>query len=361
LRLVLVLILATAGCTERTPQQPPQASAAPALSIPPVVAPPADAGDADADASPPAGTGICHFVARPPARVRDLAAALRVPVPLLYVDPTTSGMGSISIPSNLVDGGRRTVNDDVTRLWLTYAWDPYHQSQVGSVNALAGKELRSYVLHFAGKRAECVAMLGRAYGAAQPKTRPADETSPRPARYEKYGPFYVAEGAGEPFTLEWYAREPDWSKPAADPAARRRALADLAALARGGATQEKIAAAIAAAPAGAGITDRGAPNRTDPSLELEPPVPATELADAMGLRGAIGESNDVHMSHWHLAVLAEGKPGAPRLGPWELDATLGARPTGGKVPGLEPSPIAHAALGPRDVVRNLRFVVPAPR
>jgi hypothetical protein len=88
------------------------------------------------------------------------------------------------------------------------------------------------------------------------------------------------------------------------------------------------------------------------SLQFEPPMPALELARALGRPDAVGRSTDVHMSHW---VLAEPTGERLRVGGQVVEATLDGWPSGPEVPeASNPAAPAHR-LGPDDVVRSLQI------
>ncbi|HEX5620966.1 MAG TPA: hypothetical protein VFX51_21265 [Solirubrobacteraceae bacterium] len=88
------------------------------------------------------------------------------------------------------------------------------------------------------------------------------------------------------------------------------------------------------------------------SLDFEPPMPALELAQALGRPDAVGRSTDVHMSHW---VLAEPTGEPLRVGGRTVEATLGGWASGPEVPGVSIPAAAVCRLGPEDVVRSLRI------
>ncbi len=81
------------------------------------------------------------LAAAPPVHVRDLAAALGCDVG----DWLGAGMGAVSAPG----------------VTAAYGWDIHHERPVGSAQALAGRELTSYALHFGAGRAR----LGEVGGA----------------------------------------------------------------------------------------------------------------------------------------------------------------------------------------------------
>ena len=144
------------------------------------------------------------------------------------------------------------------RFSATYAWDMHHEHPVRSADDVAWRQLHDYCVFYAGGQAECEAALRAQYGAPQPV---ADRI--------RYGPFFISVGDGGRFNLEWYRDEPDWAMPAADPEER---LAQVRALVANGG-----------------------------ELTFKPPMPARELARALGRPDAIGRSTDVHLSHWVLA------------------------------------------------------------
>ena len=86
------------------------------------------------------------------------------------------------------------------------------------------------------------------------------------------------------------------------------------------------------------------------SLALEPPMPALELARALGRPDAVGRSTDVHMSHW---VLAEPTGELLRVGGRTVEATLGGWPSGPEVPEASNPASPVRRLGPDDVVGRI--------
>jgi hypothetical protein len=232
------------------------------------------------------------FVRRPPERVGELAAALGLTVGDIFADGR-SDMGHV-------------MHD---RFSATYDWDMYHEDRVRSADDLGRRSLQDYCVFCDGGRDECEAALRALHGEPQPV-----------GERTRYGPFFLSRGVGGRFNLEWYATEPDWAMPPADPEQR---LAELRAL----------------------VADGG-------YLALEPPMPAIECAGALGRPDAIGVSTDVHMSHW---VLAEPDGERLRIGGRAVEATIGGWPSGPEVSGVSiPAGAAHH-LGDDDVVRWVRI------
>jgi hypothetical protein len=91
-------------------------------------------------------------------------------------------------------------------------------------------------------------------------------------------------------------------------------------------------------------------------LTLDPPLPARDVARALGHPDAIGRSVDVHMSSWRLA----GPAGEPlRLGRCEIEATLGGWASGPEVAGVAIPAAAVHHLGAGDVVLRIVATPPA--
>jgi hypothetical protein len=230
------------------------------------------------------------FVREAPETVGALAAALGVSVDAIAADGQ-SDMGYV-------------MHD---RFSATYDWDMYHEHPVRSADDLGGRRLQDYCVFGVAGRDACEATLRSLHGAP----RAFGERT-------RYGPFFLT--PGEPFSLEWYETEPDWAMTPADPEERRAQLRAL--VAEGG------------------------------YLKLEPPMPAHELAAAIGRPDAVGVSTDVHMSHW---VLAEPSGDRLRIGGRSVEAMLGGWPTGPEVDGVSVPAAALHHLGPDDVVRWVRI------
>src|SRR5947207_12640574 len=128
---------------------------------------------------------VFGFVRRPPVLVADLAAALGVRVSDLVPDGWY-GIGSILVPARL-----SAAVDDVS---ADYEWDLYHERPVTSAEDLAKRRLHRYQVRFTAGRRACEAELRIEHGPPIPV-----------AGRRRYGPFYVGDGDGEPFTLEWFA------------------------------------------------------------------------------------------------------------------------------------------------------------
>lgn len=232
------------------------------------------------------------FVHDPPKRVGELAAALGLTLADAFGDGH-SDMGYL-------------IHD---RFSATYAWDMHHERPVGSAEDLGRRTLLDYSVVYDSGQEECEAALRALHGAPQPV---ADRI--------RYGPFFIGVGAGGRFSLQWYEEEPDWAVPAADPEER---LAQVRAL----------------------LADGG-------TLTFKPPMPARELAQALGRPDAIGRSTDVHLSHWVLAA-PDGEK-LEHLGR-TVEATLDRWPSGPDVAGVSSPGGAVQNLGDDDVVRHLRI------
>jgi hypothetical protein len=237
------------------------------------------------------------FVRDPPATVGELAAALGLPM----ADLVAGGMWQM---------GSVAAGD----LHATYAWDMYHEHPVASADALAARALSDWTVRFGRGREGCEAELRSAYGAPRAV-----------AAYRRYGPFFVAASGGDAFALEWYAAEPDWAKPPVDPAA----VETFAARVRRATTEAELG---------------------ETALALDPPLPARDVARALGHPDAIGRSIDVHMSAWGLA----GPAGEPlRVGRWDVQAALDGWASGPEVAGLALPAAAARHLGAGDVVHRI--------
>ena len=241
---------------------------------------------------------VFRFVHRPPVTVADLASALG----LSLSDLTAAGlfgMGSITVPG---------------RLSADYVWDMYHERPVASAADLAGRRLSRYAAWFdAAVRPACAAELLAAYG----------EPVAVGGRL-RYGPFYLGEA------LEWFASTPDWAKPPVDPVARVRAV-------------ERLVADLSSdVPPGLGITVTGS------GVRFDPPMPAADVARAIGHPDAVARTTDVHMSLWMLVSVNGDR--TERL-PVTAHLTGGA--TGGAVPGVTAPAARVAHLGAGDTVTSI--------
>ncbi len=285
------------------------------------------------------------FVAEPPTRVGDLAAALSVRVADLIRDGGHS-MGTIAAAPPTAPGaaGPAPLSGDVATLSGRYRWDIHHEHPVTSAGALADRQLTSYLVMFRRGRAACEAALRAQHGPPLANQRPGSRG------LHQYGPFFVSVGDGDDFVLEWYDAEPDWAKPAVDAGARIQAVADIAAVLRGAGTEAAIAAR--AGDVGIRTIDRG--------LEFEPPMPATDFARALGVPDPVARTVGVHMSEWRIATVAGAGTADLRVGPWELEAYLDGPASGDAVPGVSIPAGVVRRLGERDVVRSVRIIAPPP-
>jgi hypothetical protein len=270
------------------------------------------------------------FIRRPPILVGGLAAALGVRVTDLVSDGRY-GMGSILVTD---------LSAAVNGVSADYEWDPYHERPVASAEALAQRHLSRYTVRFAAGRLACETALRDVHGPPIPV-----------AGRRRYGPFFVG-GDGEPFILEWFATIPDWAMPPADAAARIRTVEQLAARVTCASSDLELAAALADIPADAGIT--GSPT----GLRFQPPMPAADLARALGFPTAVGQTIDVHMSSWTLVTVVGNRTARPHLGGWRVDARLDGQASGGDVPGAHAPAALVAFLGARDVVSSVGFANP---
>jgi hypothetical protein len=227
--------------------------------------------------------------------VADLASALG----LSLSDLTAFGMGSITVPG---------------RLSADYVWDMYHERPVASPAELAGRRLSRYSAWFdAGLRPACAAELRAAYG--EPVAV---------AGRLRYGPFYLGEA------LEWFASMPDRATPPVDPVARVRAV-------------ERLVALSDSVPdPHLGITVSGT------GVRFDPPMPAADVARAIGYPDAVAQTTDVHMSLWMLVSVNGDR--TERL---RVTAYLTGGATGGAVPGVTAPAARVARLGPGDTVGSL--------
>lgn len=259
-----------------------------------------------------------EFVRDPPVRVRELAAALEMPMGALFRDGDEPLMGFVEAGGVQID------------FW----WDMFHENPVSSVEVLADKRMDEYSVRFDRGRDECEAALQHVYGPPQAKQRPSF------GDYRQYGPFFVDAGEGDAFTLEWYASEPDWAKPAVDPAVRADVVRAFAVAVAVG----EIEAAIGALPAGVGMAERETYGQDSRLLEFEPPMPAMACVDALGVRDAVAITTDVHMSSWRVEV---------PLGGVQLWALLDGWPSGDSVAGS--GGLGGKRLGDADTVRYLEL------
>jgi hypothetical protein len=195
----------------------------------------------------------------------------------------------------------------------------YHEERPTSPDDLRGRPLEAFAVRFVHGRSAWEAALAEAHGA------PRTLAGARPLR--RYGPFFVDAADTEAITLEWYAVEPDWAKPPVDAPARGRAVADLAAALAGTQTAEQLDAVLAGLPAGVGLSAHRS------YVEMEPPMRATECAEALGIADPVAFHVDVHMASWRIAT---------QRGPWRVLAELDGFPTG-----------PDRRLGEKDVVRRL--------
>jgi hypothetical protein len=274
------------------------------------------------------------FVHRPPSRVGDLADALDVRVSDLLLDEHF-GLGHIGVEPT----GSATVD----LLSIQFAWDLFHERMVTSAADLAERDLIRYAVRFATGRPACEAQLRNGHG--PPVAVPGRK---------RFGHFFVEDGDGEPFALEWFAEVPDWAFPAVDAAARVAAVERLAAVVAHATSKADLTAALNDVPAGLGVTVGG---WNSDSLEFRPAMPAADVAHALGIRDVVGETHDVHMSGWHLVALTGEGTEEPRLGRWRVDAALDGWPSGGDVRGADGVVLHVAALGAEDVVRWITFSV----
>jgi len=272
---------------------------------------------------------VFGFVRHPPALVGDLAAALGVRLAGLVPDGGY-GMGLIVVTSGLPAG--------VDGIWADYWWDQYHERPVGSTEALAGRRLVRYGVRFAAGRRACEAELRVVHGP------PAVLAGRR-----RYGPFFVDDGDGERFALEWFATTPDWAIPPVDAVARIRAVEQVAARVALASSDPELTAALAGVPAGTGIT------ASVDGLRFLPRMPATDLAGALGYPRAVGQTVGVHMAVWTLVTVVGDRTERLHLGRWRVDAYLDGRASGGGVPGVHAPAALVAFLGAEDAVTSVNF------
>jgi hypothetical protein len=244
---------------------------------------------------------VFRVVHRPPQTVADLTAAVGLSMTDLTA-PGRFGMGSVVVPG---------------RLSADYAWDMYHERPVASASDLAGRRLTRYAVWFdAGDRPACAAELFSAYG--EPVAV---------AGRHRYGPFFLSEACA----LEWFASTPDWAKPPVDAAARVKAVERLVA-----------GADLADLPPGLGITVSGT------GVRLDPPMPAADVACAIGHPAAVAQTTDVHMSRWALVTVTGDRTSRPRV-----TAYLTGPATGGDVPGVTAPAARVARIGAADTIAVL--------
>lgn len=240
-------------------------------------------------------------------------------------------------------------------LSLDYHHDVHHDPPLVSLAQLRAKSLASFTVVFTGGRNACVEVLRARFG------------TPRPLRnsgrdYQAFGPFYVADGPHQRFSLSWYATLPDWAVTGFDADARTALLMRLAEALDATATSGELDAVVAESPSSAGLLRIGASGSDRISFELKPPMNARKLVELFGWKEAIGVSRGVHMDHWTIVEVVgvdeyRLETRAPQRGRWSIEATIGGWPTGGARPECRAGGIGQHWLGADDIVRSLSFTV----
>jgi hypothetical protein len=167
----------------------------------------------------------------------------------------TEGLGLVLLPAtrvwDLAAGLGRQVDDFVTPMSsmgfllgdeysASYRWDMHHDRLVASAEDLGWRELTEYTVRFPRGRARCEAALRDTHG------DPQDAPGKR-----RYGLYFTDAADTDAFVLEWHHELPDWALGPVD-----HDLPGLAARIEAAATEHR--------------------------LEFRPPVPAIELARALG-------------------------------------------------------------------------------
>ena len=269
-----------------------------------------------------------EFVRRPPVVVEELAAALAVSLSDLFVEKRfVSGYLTAFRLSAAVD-----------RVAAEYDWDSYHEAPIASAQDLLERQLFHYAVGFAVGRRAAEIELQAVYGAPV-----------HVAGYRRYGPFYVGDGNGDGFTLEWFLSTPDWALPPVDEAARVRAVEGIAARVALAASAADLEAALEEVPEDVGIT------ASTTRLWFQPAMPASDLARALGHPTAVAQTVGVHMSSWVLATVVGDHTSSLRVGCWRAEAELRARASGAEVPGVDVPAAMVAFLGSEDVVSQVEF------
>jgi hypothetical protein len=222
--------------------------------------------------------------------------------PLVHAPPATVGELAAAL-------GLRIADLDGRGVAYAYAWDIHHELPPDSIEALAWRALTAYRVPL-GDATACETALREGHG------EPVEIEGRR-----RYGHFMLSAGG-----LEWHAELPDWAVTAGDREAGRRSLAALSERLRGG----------------------GEPDEAE--LTFDPPLPAAEVAAALGAPEAFASTVDVHMSSWRL----ETSEGPIEVGGWRVDAALAGRPSGDPVPGVEIPGASARLLGGGETVGHLR-------
>jgi hypothetical protein len=284
---------------------------------------------------------IALGAAEPPTPLSRLEAIIG-PVAMSFARDDHENMGSLSRPQ---------FSSLIPHLHIDYAFDMYHERPERPRDV----QLLNYALHVRGDRGAVEALLTARFGA--PRHVATDHRA-----YAAYDPFYVADGHGDTFILEWHERQPRWAIPVPDASARTAWLEGLRDRIATAHTVDELDAYCRPGAASAGVELIGTLNTglnryaeftfphadtRDYHLRFTPPVRAQHLAAVFGWHPAVGHTGDVHMSVWELRRRDDNwHPISGALQHWEVVARLGGWPQGEQVGG------AHL-IGDRDEVVTL--------
>lgn len=348
------LIAGGAACRRDVQQATPEQNASAgeqadpgAPSATPMAAPPEPPPPPAPTTTKPPPSNLALFTGEPPQTFRDLEAALD-----LRFD-TSAIKGSLYGRFIAPASPGPPLSADVTRLGLFYEYDPYHGSPPAAMDDLYHRGLVDYTVYFARGRAAREAQLRARHGAPRGARRPSEsDRDPRSGTlYRVYGPFFVVMGDEDAFELSWYRRTPDWAVPAPDAAARERYVRRLASALDTETTRDGLVRA-APIPANAGVKAEKWISADSLWLEFAPPMPAADLARALGLRGATTKAFGTHKSTRQIVVPSEGDGGSgvrvPSRGGWRIDASIDA-----VLPFPFEEPPESGPIGPTDVVRQV--------
>jgi hypothetical protein len=236
--------------------------------------------------------GPFDFVRNPPQSVGELAKDLGLEVAVIWGG--APALAHLPSPPRHPDAG--PLSDTVDDVMLSFAWDMYHQSPIGSPELLAAEALEDYSVFFLAGHQECAAALEERYGTPQPTLRDYSV---------RYGSFFLSDPRPEGrFGLGWYREEPDWNKSPAD-----------------------LAAALAE------VRERG-------SASIDPPGSALEVARLLGDPDPVAQSHDVHQSTWSFRV-------------GDVEAWLQYGASGETIDAGPAGPTVRRRLGENDRVRRL--------
>lgn len=296
-------------------------------------------------------TDFEKLIAAPPSRVGELAAALDVSLAELLGDGKLTGFVVVAYPDSAAKALRT--------LRLSFAWDFHHDQPIASEANLGDRQLQHYVADFNEGRAACEAALRAVFGEPSRKRQgpsifrrlpgrigAVPRSSPERTRsYRQYGPFFIEEVPNtedDRLSLEWFASEPDWAKPAVDAQRRKDALRGMAKRIARSSTADQIRQAIEQRPEDVGmrLTAQTTSEGTNHGVAMEPPISALDFADAFGLRKCQVQALNHHQNRWEVLVPRwtidwrrmplplRRRLLHPRLGKWRVEASLDDAPTG---------------------------------